>query len=223
MRHCRRAPPTSSDDRSASPAMWRTSSMASPAEMSSPATFSASATVRTLWSSRMLASHNGYHSFSATSLTTFVGHVVVQQHQVEIGVRQQLAAAQAAGRDDREAAGRGDPDLGSLGDEPEFVQVEQCVAQRGGIQVTGPPETSCLARRRKIGARPSTRPPPAPPIEEAPAADSGFCSVISSPPPAFTDNAHGARPGDDVSIQLRIKGRRTPARRCGPGPRCRPG
>ncbi len=73
MRHCLRAPPISSADRSASPAMWRASSIARPAEMSSPATRSASGTVRTLWSSRMLASHNGYHSSSATSPTTSAG------------------------------------------------------------------------------------------------------------------------------------------------------
>ena len=46
--------------------MCRASSMARPAEVSSPATFSASGTVRTLWSMRMFASHNGYHSASAT-------------------------------------------------------------------------------------------------------------------------------------------------------------
>ena len=57
-----------------------------------------------------------------------VRHVVVQQHQVEVGVGQQLPAAQPAGRDDREAAGGRDADLGGLCGEPEFVQVQQGIA-----------------------------------------------------------------------------------------------
>ena len=40
-------------------------------------------------------------------------HLVVEQHQVEVGVRQQLAAAEPADRDDREAAVGLDPDLGA--------------------------------------------------------------------------------------------------------------
>ena len=53
--------------------MWRASSIAIPTAMSSPATCSASVTVRTLWSMRMLASHNGYHNWSAVLLTASVG------------------------------------------------------------------------------------------------------------------------------------------------------
>jgi hypothetical protein len=68
--------------------------------------------VRTLWSSRMLASHNGYHSSLGDLADDVGGHVVVQQHQIEVGVRQQLAAAEAAGGDDGEATGRRDADLG---------------------------------------------------------------------------------------------------------------
>ena len=63
------------DDRSSLPAMWRTSSIAMPADMSEPATCRASETVRTLWSSRMLASHSGYQSPSATSVTASSGMV----------------------------------------------------------------------------------------------------------------------------------------------------
>ena len=92
--------------------MCRASSMASPAEMSSPATFSASGTVRTLWSMRMLASHNGIPQQFGHLADDVDGHVVVQQRQVEVGVRHQFAPAQTAGRDDGEAAGGGDADLG---------------------------------------------------------------------------------------------------------------
>ena len=73
VRHCLRAPPISIADKSGSPAMCRASSIAKPADMSSPATVSACSTVRTLWSMRMLASHRGYHSSSATSATMSVG------------------------------------------------------------------------------------------------------------------------------------------------------
>ena len=44
-----------------------------------------------------------------------LGQVVVQQHQVEVGVRQQFPAAQPPGGNDGEAAGFGDPDLGGFG------------------------------------------------------------------------------------------------------------
>ena len=57
-----------------------------------------------------------------------VGHVVVQQRQIEVRVRQQLAPPQSAGRDDREATGGGDSDLGGLCGEPEIVQIQQRIA-----------------------------------------------------------------------------------------------
>jgi hypothetical protein len=57
-----------------------------------------------------------------------VRHVVVQQRQVEVRVRQQLAAPQATGGDDRESTRGGDSDLGGLCGEPEVVQVQQRVA-----------------------------------------------------------------------------------------------
>ena len=53
----------------------------------------------------MLASHNGYHSTLGNPTDDVVGQIVVQQHQVEVGIRQQLAAAEPAGGDDGEAAG----------------------------------------------------------------------------------------------------------------------
>ncbi len=57
-----------------------------------------------------------------------VRHVVVQQHQIEVRVRQQLSPPQPTGGDDREPTGGGDPDLGCLCGEPEIVQVQQRVA-----------------------------------------------------------------------------------------------
>ena len=66
LRHCFLAPAINSSDSSAAPAMWRASNMPRAAIMSLLATPSAPETVRTLWSSRTLASHNGYHSLSAT-------------------------------------------------------------------------------------------------------------------------------------------------------------
>ncbi len=64
-----------------------------------------------------------------------VGHVVVQQHEIEVRVRNQLAAAQPAGGHDGEPASGGDPDLGGLGGQPELVQIEQRVAQGGRIEL----------------------------------------------------------------------------------------
>ena len=73
VRHCRRTPSISSADSCASPAMWRASNMPRAAIMSELAMLTASLTVRTLWSSRMLASHSGYHSRSATCPSTSAG------------------------------------------------------------------------------------------------------------------------------------------------------
>ncbi len=52
------------------------------------------------------------------------GLAVVQQQQVQVGVGRQFAAAQPTDPDDREATGIGDADLGSLGDQPGFVQLQ---------------------------------------------------------------------------------------------------
>ncbi len=70
LRHWRLAPAINSSLNRASPATCRASSMPSAAIMSPLATPSAPDTVRTLWSSRTLASHNGYHSASATRCST---------------------------------------------------------------------------------------------------------------------------------------------------------
>ena len=134
VRHWRRAPPTSSADRSASPAMWRASSIARPAEMSSPATLQrlrhradAVVDVNVGVPQRVPEQFGDLRHHVAR-------HVVVNEGQVQIGVRQQLAAAQAAGGDDGEPAGGRDADLGGLGGEPELVQIEQRVTQRRGVQ-----------------------------------------------------------------------------------------
>ena len=89
-----------------------------------------------------------------------VGHVVVQQHQVEVRVRQQLPASQATGGDDREAAGGGDADLGGLCGEPEIVQVQQRVAQRGRIQLTRTTGEQLFGCGRQIGRGDEPSPPP---------------------------------------------------------------
>ena len=54
----------------------------------------------------------------------FVGQVVVQQHQIEIGVRHEFAAAQTTGGDDGEPARCRDADLGRLGTQPQLVEVQ---------------------------------------------------------------------------------------------------
>ena len=77
----------------------------------------------------------------------------MQQRQVEVGVRHQFAAAQAARGDDGEAAGGRDADLGSLCGEPEFVQIEQCIPQRGRIQLPGTACQQLFAGGGKVGSR----------------------------------------------------------------------
>lgn len=63
-----------------------------------------------------------------------VGDVVVQQHQVEIGIGQQLAPAQDADPDERETTGFGDAEFGGLGHQPRLVQFEPGVPQFGRVQ-----------------------------------------------------------------------------------------
>ena len=46
-------------------------------------------------------------------------------------------AAQPADPDDREATVVGDPDLGRLGHQPRFVQIQPGVPQFGGVQLAG--------------------------------------------------------------------------------------
>ena len=58
-------------------------------------------------------------------------HVVVQQQQVQVRVRHQLAAAQRTGRDDRKAAAGRDTDLGGLRGQPEFMQLAPRFPQGG--------------------------------------------------------------------------------------------
>ena len=62
-------------------------------------------------------------------------HVVVQQHQIQIGVRHELAAAEPAGGHQGETAGGRDPDLGGLGGQPELMEVQQRVAQLNRIKL----------------------------------------------------------------------------------------
>ena len=147
-------------------------------------------------------------------------HVVVQQHQVEVGVRQQLAAAQTAGGDDREAAGVGDADLGGLGGQPELVQVEQRVAQRGRVEVrrTAASSFSTAAAKSVAGF---DGPPPEPPIGKRRRRNlASALSFESSPGLTIERYRYRAR-----RRRLRVSRQRAscPARRCGPGQRCRRG
>ena len=78
------------------------------------------------------------------------GHVVMHQHEVEVGVGHELPAAQAAGCDDGESAGGRDTDLGGLGGQPEFMQIQKGVAQGGRIQLPVTAFQQLLVRGRQI-------------------------------------------------------------------------
>ena len=82
----------------------------------------------------MCASHSGYHRLSATWATTAGSHVVMQQNQIEIGIRQQFASAETTHGDDGKPTIRFDAQFGPLGGQPEFVQIDQCMSQRGGVE-----------------------------------------------------------------------------------------
>ena len=47
-----------------------------------------------------------------------VGHIVVQKHEVKVGVRCQFSAPKTPGRDDGESTTRRDTDFRSLGFQP---------------------------------------------------------------------------------------------------------
>ena len=74
---------------------------------SSPASSSASLTVRTAWPSFSPASQIGYQRRSATAAT--LGWPVVQEQQVEVAARRQLAAPVAADGDEGDASARRPP------------------------------------------------------------------------------------------------------------------
>ena len=78
-------------------------------------------------------------------------HIVVQQHQIKIGVGRQLAASQPAGRDDGEPTGCRDADFGRLGGQPQLMQILQSLAQRGGVETTRTTVEELPARRGEIG------------------------------------------------------------------------
>ncbi len=80
----------------------------------------------------------------------FGGHVVVQQHQIQIGVGHHLPATETAGGDDGKAAVRDDSQFGSLCGEPKFMQIQQGLAQRRCIESALPAVEQLPVRRRKI-------------------------------------------------------------------------
>ena len=81
------------------------------------------------------------------------GHVGVQEHQIEVGVGNHFAAAQTAGGDDGEAAALGDPQIGRLGGQPQFVQIQQCLTQGRGVEPTLAAGQELPSRRGKVGGR----------------------------------------------------------------------
>jgi hypothetical protein len=68
-------------------------------------------------------------------------------------VRHQFTTAQAARGHDREPAGGRNADLGGLCGEPEFVQIEQGISQRGRIQLPGTACQQLFAGGGKVGGR----------------------------------------------------------------------
>lgn len=63
------------------------------------------------------------------------GFAVVQQHQIQVRIRQQLAPAEPADPDDRITAVIGDPDLRGLDDQPGLMQIQPRLPQLGRIHV----------------------------------------------------------------------------------------
>ena len=191
-----------------------------------PATLSASGTVRTLWSRRMLASHNGYHKPRRPRLTTFAGMLSCSS------IRSRSEYGSNSPRPSPPVATMAKPLVSVIPISAAFVVSQNSCrsssASRSAAESSWrePPASSCSARCGQIGCAAVDEPAAgSAPDREAPAAESGFCSVISSPPPALyvltlTRCTAGRR---RLSSRSRIKGRRSPARRCGPGPRCRPG
>ncbi len=127
---------------------------------------------------------------------------------------QQFPAAETAGRDDREATGRGDADLGGLRGKPELVQIQQRIAQRSGIQLTRSPTAGCSARRQPDPSRRRRARRRSLPMGRLRRRDLVSALSFRVLPRPFTYNAHGARPGDDVSLQCaqRASDPRSPVR-----------
>lgn len=63
-------------------------------------------------------------------------HVVVKQKEVEIRIRQEFPATEPTDRDEREAAVGFDAQLGTLCGQPELVQVDERVTERGCVEST---------------------------------------------------------------------------------------
>ena len=76
------------------------------------------------------------------------GHVVVQQHQIEIGVRQHLAAAEPTGGDDREAT------VGVIPISAAFVVSQNSYRSRVRSRRASRPRGTAHARRRRCRRRP---------------------------------------------------------------------
>lgn len=106
-------------------------------------------------------------------------HVVVQQNQIEIGIRQQFASAETTHGDDGKPTIRFDAQFGPLGGQPEFVQIDQCMSQRGGVELLflTPPVSRALRARARSAASSD------PPDETGP----GPVAFATEPGPKFSD------------------------------------
>lgn len=80
-------------------------------------------------------------------------HVVVEEDEIEIGVREHLAASEAPDGDDGEASLALDAEFGALRRQPEFVQVHEGVAQGHGVEAAaaGAAGEQGVAGGRQIG------------------------------------------------------------------------
>ena len=162
---------------------------------------------------------------SATWRDDVGGHVVVHQRQVEVGVRQQLAAARGhRWRRWRSRWSAVMPISAAL-----VVSQNSCrssSASRSAAESSWRDRRSAVARAAVgqiglAGRRRARR-------RRLPSGGAGggiWCLLCHLVLPGrlwlVTHSVHGRE--SDAQITLCIKGRRSPARRCEPAPRCRPG
>ena len=202
--------------------MWRTSSMARPAETSSPATCSASRTVRTLWSMRMFASHNGYHNESAICLTLSRGMLSCNS------IKSRSEYGSSSPRPRPPVATIANPLVAVMPISMAFVVSQKSCksssASRSAAESSRrTTREQLLGRRGQIRRGAQTSPPPGPPFGELRRRDLVSAQSFRLLPRhlPITLTVHGR----ELTSQFtrRLTGRRFPAHRCEPGPRCRQG
>ncbi len=133
-------------------------------------------------------------------------HVVVEQDEVEIGVGQHLATAEAADGDDGEAAVGCDAEFGALGDEPELVEVDEGVAQGRGVEsaVAGTTGEQLGSGSGEVGG-----------------GGAGSGRSRRHRRPRSRCGGSGTRAASSGPVGVRVH--RHLVHRCAPGPRSRPG